>query len=763
MSEYKNKFVYNFRKKSLVMAVASVAAMGVVQESMAQLEEIVVTATRREQSMVDIPYNISALTGDQLRSMDVVDFSKLTRVVPGLQLTDRGVRDNTTTARVVMRGLNTESTSLADSPFLTVSPVATYVDDTPVFTNLRMYDVERVEVLRGPQGTLYGSGSLGGTIRFIHKQPHTEGVEGALDASIGMTEDADDENYSVKGMINIPLGSAVAARFSAGYDSYAGFIDAKRLAVLDENGNAVLADPSDPFTSPPVYTSRDDVNEGDVSFIRGSVRVNFSDSLSAQFNIHHQEEDSDHRDAQSASGVVGDRETAVSLLEPGERELDLYSLEIEADFGFATLTSSTSYTESESQALTDGTGLYNSIGYLLAPSITAPVDFNSGKDIFVQEFRLVSAGESRVDWIAGAFYMDEDSLDLDEFDYFRGENAIFGPYFTDPNDLFLHLNRESEFTDMAIYGEISYHVTEKFSLTGGMRAFDQEFKSTGFFDFKAFGYYPADETDFDESDVLFKVNASYDINDDTMVYATFSQGFRRGGANSFPTEGPLAESGELSEYDSDRVDNYELGLKGTLGGMHQYSTAIYYIDWADAQIGILTPNVGYDAAVNAGDAESYGFEGEIFGDLTDRLSYNLGYSYTNAELVDSIDIGGVSASKGTRLPGVSEHTASVSLDYTQPLNNGWSMVYHADASYRSDFANSLDDSADIYREFDSFTVAAASVSLQAESWRVALYGENIFDEEGFAAQTEPGNSGVYHHVEWLTRPRTLGLRASYSF
>jgi outer membrane receptor protein involved in Fe transport len=626
-----------------------------------------------------------------------------------------------------------------------------------------MYDTQRVEVLRGPQGTLYGSGSLGGTIRFIHNRPSSDAVEGRLDVSSSMTADADDPNYSFSGMLNIPLGDKLAARFSAGQDSYAGFIDAKRLAVLNEDGSAVLADPSDPFGSEPLFTSRDDVNEAEVTFFRGSLRAELSESLAIQLNIHHQEEQGDHRDAQ-AVGVpgIGERETAVTRLEPGERELDLYSLDVEADFGFASLTSSTSYFESDSAAVIDGTGVYGGIGYLLAPSITAPIDVNSEKEIFVQEFRLVSNTEGSVDWILGAFYMDEESLDLDEYDYFLGEGAIFGPYLTGPGDLFLNLNRKSEFEDMALYGELTYHATDRLDLTAGARAFKQEYTSASFFDFPAFGFYPGDVNDFDETDVLFKLNAAYDVDDQTMVYASFAQGFRRGGANSIPTEGPLAEPAELVAYDSDQANNYEVGVKGTISGQHQYSIAAFYVDWSDAQLGILTPVFGYDAAVNAGDAETYGVEAELFGNLSQNLSYRLGYAYTSAELAEDFS-NFATGKKGNTLPGVSEHTASVSIDYHQPLKNGLALNYHFDASYRSEFVNSVDTSADLYREFDGFLIAAAALTLEAPKWNLSLYGENLFDEEGIAAQNEPTAQGAFHYVEWVTRPRTIGLRASYNF
>jgi len=749
-----------FRLKPCAAAIASVLTIGAVPASYADLEEIVVTATRRAQSVIDVPYNISAVSGSQLDSLNVTDFSKLTRVVPGLQMTDRGVRDNTTSARIIMRGLNTESSTVADVPFVTVSPVATYIDETPVFVNLRMADIQQVEVLRGPQGTLYGSGSLGGTIRFMHNKPNPESFEAQINAGVGFTEDADGENYTFDGMVNIPLGETSALRISGGYDSYAGFIDAKQLAVLDSNGVAV-DDPANPGF--PLLTTKDDINDADVQFVRAALLMEPTDSLSLQLSYHYQKDEADARDAQSVDYPgIDERETSVLLPEPSERELSLVSLDIEYDFGFAALTSSTSYFETDSDQTMDGTGFYESVGYLATPRVTAPLQFLIEKEIFVQEFRLVSQSEGSIDWIVGAYYMDDSSTDLDEFDWLKGDQLLGGGTLTDENDLFLNLNRQSEFEDMALFGELTYHFSDEWQATVGARAFSQEYTSESFFDFPAFGSYPGDVNKFEEDDVLFKVNTSFDVTDNMTTYFTFAQGFRRGGANSIPTEGPFAEPAELVTYDSDSANNYEVGLKGTIADKYQFSTAVFYIDWKDAQVGILTPVFGYDAGVNAGDVESYGFEGEIFGEFTDNLSFTLGYAYTSSELAEGFS-NFATGEKGASLPGVSEHTASGSLDYTQFLGGDYQIIYHIDASYRSEFVNSVDTTSTAFREFDGFAIAGASITLYADSWDVGVYAENIFDEEGLSAQNDPAAEGNAHYFEWVTRPRTLSIRFSKNF
>jgi len=724
-------------------------------------DSIYVTASRRKQSVEDVPYNISAISGDDLNAARVTDFSKLTRSIPGLQLTDRGIRDNSTSARLISRGLNTESAAIADLPFVTASPVATYVDETPVFVNLRLNDIERVEFLRGPQGTLYGSGSLGGTLRFIQNKPDASGFSAKAEAGVSFTNDAGGPNYTVSGMVNAPIGENAALRVSGGHDFYHGFIDGLGRAIIGADGLPAPSDPGDPINSAPATEAVKDINDADVSYLHAALRVTPNDIWDIQLSYHYQREQGDNRDAQSATPGIPQRKVTTLLDEPSTRELHLGSLDIEVDFGFAALTSSTSYYQTTTEAIGDGTGIYGTLGYLFTPRITARSNLDSRKSAVVQEARLVSNSDGPVDWIIGVYYQNEDSIELNEHDYFLGDGLIGNPV-TDPTDLFLHLRRTSDFSDLAGFGELTYHVTDRWQVTGGFRAFKQKFDSFSFFNFPAFGFYPGDPNSFKDSDVLFKANTSYEVNDAATVYATFSQGFRRGGANSIPTSGPLAEPAGLISYAADRVNNYEIGVKGRFDSGIRYSAALYYIDWSDAQIGTLSPVFGYDVAVNGGDATGKGAEFELSGPLTDDLEFSFGYAYTDAHLEEGFS-GYVSGAPDARLPGVSKHALSGSLDYSRAVSADLDFLAHIDGSYRSKFVNSVDPGADIYREFEGFPLIGASLSLASERWRVSLYAENLFDELGLSAQNDPVENGSLYHVEWGVRPRTIGLMLSAEY
>src|ERR1035438_2271259 len=191
----------------------------------ANLDEIIVTATRRAESVLNVPYNISATTEQQLDAGGVTDFSKLAQVVPGLVYNGGGIREGGSQNGFILRGLNTDRTSTSDTPSLTVAPVSVYIDDTPVFANLHLTDIARVEVLRGPQGTLYGNGSVGGTIRFIYNEPDPSAFSGQIQVDTSHTNHADGENYTLDGIVNIPLADALALRISGGHTFENGFID----------------------------------------------------------------------------------------------------------------------------------------------------------------------------------------------------------------------------------------------------------------------------------------------------------------------------------------------------------------------------------------------------------------------------------------------------------------------------------------------------------------------------------------------------------
>ena len=217
-----------FRKTILSTAVLS-ATLGtsipVAIAQGAQLEEVIVTATRRDVSVQDVPYNISAITGSDLAENGVNGAADLFRIASGVNFIEQGPRSGVNNSNLIMRGVNAETLSRNSGPLATAPVVSTYINETPVFVNLRLKDLDRVEVLRGPQGTLYGSGSLGGSVRYIYNKPTFDEFAGEISGGVSQTENGDGINYETDLMLNIPLGDSFGVRVNAGYADYAGFID----------------------------------------------------------------------------------------------------------------------------------------------------------------------------------------------------------------------------------------------------------------------------------------------------------------------------------------------------------------------------------------------------------------------------------------------------------------------------------------------------------------------------------------------------------
>ena len=265
------------------------------------LEEIIVTATRRAQSVLEVPYNISAFSAEDLANSSVTNFSEFSRMVAGLSFVDQGpdIRGNVNT--FVLRGLGGGAANAnAGVPRISTAPVSTYVGEAPVFFPLTTTDLERIEVLRGPQGTLYGAGSTGGTIRFIPKRPDTEQTTFEISGELSDTDQADDLNYSLDAVLNLPVTESLAARVVGGYREQAGFIDANGILALDDTGAPILADPGDVIGSPPVLLpQQENVNEAESWYARASLLWKASDAVDFLLWWHHQDDDVGDRQAQN--------------------------------------------------------------------------------------------------------------------------------------------------------------------------------------------------------------------------------------------------------------------------------------------------------------------------------------------------------------------------------------------------------------------------------------------------------------------------------
>jgi iron complex outermembrane receptor protein len=832
-------------KKPVAVAVALASATCVqttlAQESALALEEVVVTATRRSQSLIEVPYNISALSAEELAKAGVTNLSGVMNSVAGIVFSDQGPRGNAVNNGIVMRGLNIRAQA-TNGIFsnLAVPTVSTYIDNTPAFFNLQLVDLNRVEVLRGPQGTLYGSGSLAGTVRFIHNKPTTEAIEGYVSGGTEWLGESSDETYQVEGAINIPLGENSALRIAGAYEDRGGVIDYTSI-YQRQGGKTVLQDPNDILRSP---AATEVIKDGDTAksySLRASLLWEPTDNLSAQLNLHHQNVDADgenYRELESETYESFDASRSTF-----EQEVDLVSLEVEADLGFATLTSSTAYTKSEIDTVRD-------LGYLPTYLDSVPLYYLFGvgsatrpgcgfygcypranlfparepqdRDDFTQEFRLASNGDNnKIDWLVGAYYNDQET-DLISDEEIPGyaewaslDGSADGPisafYDADinlppgynfanswlnpllyaltpqPGIPQLYIARQSEFKDMAVYGEVTFNITDNWQVTGGARYFDQEYEialqqiftncgaacttaDQAFmdqlgaelgYDLNALWGVSGSDNQQDESDLIFKLNTSYQFGEQNL-YFTWAEGFRHGGANALPVGFDIITQ-ELISYDADETQNWELGLKGYLmDGQLQYSATGFYTQWDKSQIEAFVSIAALPAVINAAESESKGLELSLTGNLTERLSFFVGYVYTDAELTEgfSAAAGTVNGIAGSPLPNISKHMANFSVDYQIPaLIGGFDLLLHGDGRYRSDARNDLTGGFNDY-QLDSFSIWNASINLVGEEWTLSAFANNLTDETQ-AVTTVAVQAGT--NYEAAERPRSLGIRVRYEF
>ena len=800
-------------KKALTLAITT-AILTSTQVSLAQaqdqatdgnstenlvLEEVIVTATSRAESTQDIPYNISAISGTAIEAQNIVDSYELMRNIAGISVVDRGYRNQGTMNSIVIRGVNVDNGVNGDVGLSAVPTVATYVDNTPIFANFLLKDVERVEVLRGPQGTLYGSGALGGAVRYIMRKPDASGFDAEARGTISKSDGSSGNNLSGDVMLNFPIGENAAFRISGGIIDNDGIIDYVNLYQLGSNGkpvvlansgecvdnNSASLSPEEVAFNDSCYTSQKDADTVKIRHLRASFLWDATDDLRFQLTYQMQRDEIGGRRSTTVGAdyygnVYGDHENGSTFLEPSERDVDMINLDIGWDLGFATLTSNTSDYKHKGNGWRDNTSLWVTdrsqdstftnwfeILYTGNPRAAAYVSAGYDEEAFVQEFRLISDAtqDSKIDWIVGAYYMDQDRS-TNNFSYLLGLNEYgkacpqlgeecraYGDWWAggyDLSEIDFYYDRIENFKDKALYGELTWHVSDTFRANFGLRWFDNKLTNSTAMDFPLFEGVEVPYVDFPsqkESDVLFKLNLSWDIADNKMLYATYSEGFRRGGANAIPASGFFAELNPetVQFYKADTVDNYELGIKGNTERW-RYSADLFYVDWHDPQLNTATAWWGFFMAQNGDSAATKGVELEAAWAATDNLIVNFGYSYINAELTADLyqpQSGALLAEDGHRLPGTAQHVATVSLDHNYGLSNGWTLASRLHAYYQSDSINSVTDTT-IQETFGSFALLNASVAVITDHWNFSLFVKNLGNDDGITG-SYPGSLHEYRH------------------
>lgn len=780
--------------------------------------EIVVTASRRSESVSKLPFNISAYGADILAKGNITSVTALTQQVPNFTIQNGGARAAAASIPII-RGINASpQTSLAARYFQ--SPVGFYLDNAPITGGLPLFDISRVEVLRGPQGTLYGAGALSGAVRIVPASPKLGETSGFFTGSAALVGHSADQNYSFGGALNLPLGSTAALRVSARHEYEAGFIDQHDIFERANNdyrsGAPVLANPADPAYSSGKLFDKKDANYARTTSARAALlwepvkgtKVELTYNYARTTGNGGPVDNSEFKggafpiDLRLTVKPTGEYQRSLPMLEPFKRDTHLAALDVSHDLGFATLSTTVAMGYTKGSSTGDGTvallgvpyGYYYT-GSPANPRTVVPLRNGDKERNWTEELRLVSNGEGSVSFIAGA-YLQQSTKDIDLGVYAPGASAQSLAAFGSTNPIaaggtYIVTKPDGEaydqlshqiFRDYSAYGEVSWKPTDKLKITGGARVFHQTFNqrltaSSQFF------FYSLDENQKNSvTSQIFKASASYQLADRFQAYGTWSQGFRRGGANAFPLVGALREPRELLTYQPDKTNNFELGLKGTLGSIF-IAADVFYVKWNKPQIDLLTPFILNNAVVNGNTASSKGFEVESSGPIGDTgLSFNLGFAYAKARLASdftlpagsgtgSIIPNAILGRKGDRLPGAPDWTGSFTLNYKTEVAAGQTLGLSLGVDYRGKILNyfeTVNPGAAPAREAPAFALLRANINYALGPWSFEIYGTNLADKHYVIAPARRSLSsfttlGAWGEGDIIGRPREVGLRVTRSF
>lgn len=787
-----------------ISAAALTAAPGLAAAQATQVEEIIVTATRRDAVVQDVPINIAAVSGVAIERAGIKDLTEVVRGVPGIHVVDQGGRGS---SRIVVRGLNADPLGSNDGDNSGGSgTVATYLGDIPVYIDLKLNDMDRVEVLLGPQGTLYGSGTLGGAIRYIPRRGQFGVNTFEIRADGYQYSEAEDPSTDVGITFNYSPSDNFAIRGNLDVLTDSGFIDYKYV-VRTPGVSDADPDFTDPADVERNLRSVKDANSEDTTSGRLGFRFQPAEWLDMNLTYYFQFQDVGARQVSSKHltnfpVAIGEYESALRYEEPNERDNQLLALEMTADLGFADLTSATALSQYDEKGQRDQTDLLITLEYSYEafPTFSAFTAEKGKEETFNQELRLVSNSEGPLGWIVGAFYNSFESWNQSA-EYTPGYAAFIG--VDRPDDLEYFSVNVSELKEMAAYGELTYDITDAWSMSLGARYYKYDLKTKSAVDFPLFNGTP-DQVFLDYEDGgqeddgwLGKFNTSYKFTDDAMAYFTVSQGYRIGNSNGVgPCPDPIPQNQQLAcalpnemQYLPDKTLNYELGAKTqwfdkrlTLNG------SLFYIQWEDIQVSSATVNGAIPITKNGQGAESSGVELNFSADVTEGLTIQGSYSYTKAELTDlapalvrTIVPPGFSSDPavfldgepGDRLPGSPEQQGSFAVIYDTQVFDGLDLELAWNVTATGDILTRTGGRGGGYT-LDGYTMHNARIALTDPDavWTVTLYANNLFDEY---VETNARNTPLYNqtltdadggpvyvrsfYVD-VAPPRQIGLRFS---
>jgi iron complex outermembrane receptor protein len=775
-----------------------------------QLEEVIVTATKRAESVMDVPIAITAMAGEEIRELNLNDIKDLIAFTPGIS----GNSKDSFLDFVSIRGIRTIDFGNGGDPSVSLYKNGLYQGRTGSAMS-SLYDIERAEVLRGPQGFLFGRNSVSGAMNIITNKPNVSQVEGYAELDVG------ERNVLVfEGGVNVPITDNFAVRVAAYHSEEDGYVDnlfgGPDLIEHENQSFRITARYEvERLTADLMFEYDDRDQYGTVYRATGEGEA---------FN-NHQTRINGGPIQTSRDGRTVNNDNS---LEPtDDAEIFSVALIIDYDMGFATLTSLTGYKDHDYQYVEDFDGL---------PTVT----FNYGQDqsgeYFEQEFRLTSNSEGPLDWYAGASYYQEDIDTIflgqqeedvycqgywynscqDMFDYYNYLDSYYGgtyycDYYLDyyfgscewtPSEDGLINDRNrivGKYEGYSAYVDLKYAFSDSFDMNMGLRyTYDEkEFSQEVLYDPSLLAYKAQtgfttpegplkDKQDWDE--VTWRIVANWHPDDDTLIFGSVATGYKSGGFGSFNIEGPGADgcvyglcvgvpgSERPGDFGPETVTSFEVGYKATLlDGRTQVATTAFYYQYEDLQA--IFSEGPRQVVDNVGELDGWGIEAEVSVAITDNIRIRMGGSWLDSEannvqafcgageVLDPVR--GANACEGNSIPWAPEYTAFAVMNGIYPVGNSGGEAFGTIAwTWEDDIRGDWPDESLIYQRVKTVNQTDITLGYRQESWSVSGYVENVFDGEWYDGNyaDDPTSTNIYaQHTFGPARPRTMGVRLGYEF
>ncbi len=701
----------------LTSVAAAITAMSAAAQTeapeRAQLDRVEVTASKRTQFVLDVPYSVSVIGGSDIADRGVADIQQMQSVVPSLFINQNAPG----ASRIQLRGLSQGVGYGAALVGTYLDEISLNMPDAQRSLDVPLVDMQRIEVLRGPQGTLYGDGSMGGTIRFITRAPKLDKFEAQVEAGYGQLSGGG-SGWRANGVVNVPLSAGVAGlRLVAGHEDLPGWVD--------NSG-----------------TGAQDINSAKRDYLRGKLLFKPSNNVDVTAMFFHTE-----TDTKNNSGSLANRTIASNIASPTNDKTDLFNLVVNADLGSLRLVSSTGYLDRKIDTTAELTAVFAGAPFkaLIMPKPTSGGAYRQdmSQKITTQELRLESDDKGPLTWTAGAYYRKTDTHSVTSDVWTDATFRLQGGYDgTGPTNV----------RQTALFGELTYALAPLWTVTGGLRSFREDAENVGSKLPSGFAPPGTPSTIYNDqasySATTPRLNLLWRYDPKSALYLTTSKGFRSGGFNATQTP---------RQYGPEDILNTEIGNRGSvLGDRLQYEVAVYHSKYNNVQAQDLapgcTPATCQALTVNSGQASGPGMDITLSAALSKSLTLDASVGYS--DLV--YDVNTAERSKGDPLNFVPRMTASVSLSQRFQWAPSMPGMFRLDFQH-SDPVKMIIRNQGVNISGDAVDTLNARIGLEMQKWQVYLEGRNLTNSNSV---TFPGIFGL---PDSRVSPRWLGMTARTQF